>query len=434
VEECGPQEHAISFRAGPRAGIVESRFGVGIPSDHLVRKIAAWVDKAELSPLISSYKFKGGRPYQPRPMLAVLLYGMTEGVRSERELEEHCKYDQRYRFLNDGHTPDDRTFGRFIDRVGPFVDDILSEVLKEARSQGMAKAHEVAVDGCKVPANTSWWDHRKESTKTPSDPDARLMVSHGRPIVGYNVQIALDTADDIIVGAEVTNKEVDWHVAAQVMETTEQQLGELPCAMVADSGYESSSSIEELGEMGIDTVIAPREGLTEHLRLDENYELVCPIGKPIVFVGESPRKDGRIVANFRPEGGCARCPRVKDCGFKGKRLQLTPGDDPSAKFRNKDRVESDKYQGALIRRRSVERPFASLRCHDNFGRFHRRTLRKVRVEFLLWVISYDLRVLLKLFIRIFPLIFATLKAIFMQLSSETSRRISRLQLNAILER
>ena len=129
--------------------------------------------------------------------------------------------------------------------------------------------------------------------------------------------------------------------------------------------------------------------LNHDLHLNEEQELVCPKGKRIVQ--SCVTKNGaRPIAHFRPEGGCRGCP-LRDCPFRGKQIQLTPGDDPSAKYLNEQRVNSEAYRGALSRRKLVEQPFASLKQHDKFGKFLRRGLAKARVEFLVWVISFNVR-------------------------------------------
>jgi transposase len=357
--------------------------------DDTVVGIQRFVDALDLGPLLRTYLRKGGHPYHPRVLLAVILLGMSEGVRSGRDLSNHCKWDARYRWFTGGEVPSARTFDRFYNRIAPFVDDLFAQLLAGARQTAQVTLNEVAIDGTKVPSSASWWRFRKESTLAPTDPDARIMASHGRTIYGFNAQIALDTQSGLIVGADLTNVEVDWHLAGHVADTVKRQYGEYPVTIIADAGYESPTSIEALGDRGIDSIIALKMELNHALRLNEEQELVCPIGKRIVQ--SCVTKNGtRPVAYFKPEGGCRGCP-LSDCPFRCKQIQLTPGDDPSAKYLNEQRVNSEAYKGALSRRKLVEHPFASLKQHDKFGKFLRRGLAKARIEFLMWVISFNVR-------------------------------------------
>jgi hypothetical protein len=269
----------------------------------------------------------------------------------------------------------------------------MRQLVDQAKIKLNLKINEVAVDGTKVAGNASWWKYRKESEEPPSDPDARLMNSHGRSSVGFNAYIAVDTTVDFIVGGDVSNDQSDWHLAPAILECVKEQSGELPAVAIGDQGFESPEAIEKVSEMGVDTVFQPREGLPESLHLNDMGELVCPAGKELIQISATPNH-GRMLANFRPEGGCRDCPLSKTCAFKGERIQVTDGGNPVSKYLNKARYDSDAYQGAMIRRRKVEKPFAQMKHHDGFDRFRRRGLTKVRAEFQLWVLSYNMRKLL----------------------------------------
>jgi hypothetical protein len=328
------------------------------------------------------------------------MFGMKDGVRGQRPLQEHCRYDARYRFLTGGHVPDDRTFGRFLLRVGPFLDGIFAQVVAEAKTKGLAKVNEVAIDGTKVSGSASWWKGRAGSEEASSDPDARMMVSHGRGVFGYNMQVAVDTESGLIVGIDVVNEENDYHQAPNILERVVEATGEIPAAAVSDTGFVSPEAIGAVGDMGIDTVFCPKEGLPESLVLNEMREVVCPAGKPVVAASLTSN-NGRPVQHHRPEGGCRGCPLGDSCAFKGKTTQIPPETDLAAKYLNKERYESEAYAGAMMRRRKVERPFAQMKCHDRFDRFHRRGLPKVRAEALLWGISFNIRMIFRAFSRLF---------------------------------
>lgn len=116
-----------------------SGLGKGIPKDHPVRALAKRIEELDLSKLMDAYDKKGGIPYHPAHMLAVVIFGISQGVRSERDLQECCLFDIRYRYLAGGHTPDDRSFGRFLIRVAPYLDELLAQTRKAARKMGMGR-------------------------------------------------------------------------------------------------------------------------------------------------------------------------------------------------------------------------------------------------------------------------------------------------------
>jgi transposase len=388
--------------------------GANVQKNHPARVLAQTLEKMDLGFVRQIYARRGGYPYEPVHLLGPILYGMSQGVRTGRELEEACRYDDRYKLLAGGHTPDDRTFERFIVKISPFLDELLSQVLVLARSKGKARGNEVALDGCKMPGSSSWWKSKEDSTEKPSDPDARLMNSHGRRMVGYNALIAVDTADGLIVGAQVSNEQNDFHVVPDIIEATLCQLGEYPAAALADAGFDVPESILYLEEAGIDSVVAPKTPVSDALYEDEDGRLMCPAGKSLVLVGTMAKdKEGlRRYDSYRPQGGCRGCPLKANCSFFRKTLDVPEGADPGAKIRNRVRFQSATYHRAMVRRRSVETPFAFLRRHDGFERFRGRSLDKAKAEFRLWVASYNLRKILRTFkslVKLEKLLFELLK-------------------------
>ena len=399
------------FRGPVEDSLFPEVLGARVPEGHLVREIARMLSEMDLDFLTRMYSHRGGVPYQPHNLLGVVLYGMTRGHRTGRELEQECIFDDRYRFLMGGQTPDDRTFDRFIERIEPYLEKHLQKILSAARGRGMAKGNEVAIDGCKVPGSSSWWKHRADSQEKPSDPDARLMNSHGRRMVGYNALAAVDTADGLIVGAELVNDQNDFHAAPVAVKAVGSQLGELPAVAIADSGFESPAGIAAVEDMGVDTVFACRDNLPECLVQNEDGHVVCPVGRVLVKRPTTKtQSDGRVYDVYRPEKGCRGCPLTKTCPFKGKSVEVPVGDDPAARFRNRERVFSQAYDGSMTRRRGAETPFAFLRRHDRFERFRGRCLKMARAEYFLWVASYNLRKILRRALEGFGHIFGAVLA------------------------
>jgi hypothetical protein len=73
----------------------------------------------------------------------------------------------------------------------------------------------------------------------------------------YNAQAAVDSANQIIVVAEVTNKPTDRGQAEPMMEIVKDNVGQLPCQMSADAGYFSSDAVSNLTALGIDVYMPP---------------------------------------------------------------------------------------------------------------------------------------------------------------------------------
>jgi len=92
-----------------------------------------------------------------------------------------------------------------------------------------------------------------------TDPDSHIMPAAGGKhfIQAYNAQAAVDSAHQIIVAAEVTNKPSDRGQAEPMMEVVKNNTGQLPRQMSADAGYFSSDTVNNLTAQGVDVYMPP---------------------------------------------------------------------------------------------------------------------------------------------------------------------------------
>jgi transposase len=73
-----------------------------LPADHLAWFILDVVDQLDLGPFLAAYRADGhGRAaYEPRMLLAVLLYAYCTGIHSSRQIERRCTEDIAFRVLS----------------------------------------------------------------------------------------------------------------------------------------------------------------------------------------------------------------------------------------------------------------------------------------------------------------------------------------------
>src|SRR5471032_2014131 len=92
-----------------------------------------------------------------------------------------------------------------------------------------------------------------------TDPDARSMATSGRGsgVVGYNVQVAVDTEHHLIITHEVTNVGTDRSQLSNVSKETKATLEVDKLDVVADRGYFNGEEILACEEAGI-TVKIPK--------------------------------------------------------------------------------------------------------------------------------------------------------------------------------
>ena len=90
-----------------------------------------------------------------------------------------------------------------------------------------------------------------------TDPDARSMATSGRGtgMVGYNVQVVVDTKHHLLVTHEVTNLGHDRTALAPMAEKTRSVIEHAPLTVIADRGYFSGPQIKACEDQGITTLV-----------------------------------------------------------------------------------------------------------------------------------------------------------------------------------
>src|ERR1700759_5603569 len=258
-------------------------------------------------------------------------------------------------------------------------------------------------------------DQTGESQISLTDPDSPAMAAHTHVAVGYNVQIAVDAKHKLIAEQQVTNQVVDMGLLAQTAEPAKEVLGVERIAVVTDRGYFKIEDIEACEKAGIDPYVPrPQRGPSVRaglFRKDEfSYDptsdsFLCPAGQPLYPYSSSLMR-GLKKVNYRNSRPC------RDCAI---RSQCT-----ASQFRSVSRLENeavlDRMQARIAqrpdildqRRETVEHPFGSIKQWMNQGAFLMRGLEKVRGEFSLTALAYNLRRVLN--IVEMPKLIATLPA------------------------
>ena len=110
-----------------------------------------------------------------------------------------------------------------------------------------------------------------------TDPESRIMKGADGFVQGYNAQAAVEPVLQLIVGQTVTQSANDKEQLLPLIEAIEEQSGQRPAEVLADSGYCSEQNLEKLDsdenpERRLEGYIA-----TERQKHDE-YKQPCPRG------------------------------------------------------------------------------------------------------------------------------------------------------------
>ncbi|MBZ2176070.1 transposase [Schnuerera sp. xch1] len=115
------------------------------------------VEEMNLSFLNSAYSSRGRKPVAgPKTMLKILVFAYLNRKYSARDIEDACKYDLRFRWLlNNGKTPDHVTINRFRNKIYPFMDEILDQLVSLLIEQKEIDLKSIYIDGTKIEANAN---------------------------------------------------------------------------------------------------------------------------------------------------------------------------------------------------------------------------------------------------------------------------------------
>jgi len=134
---------------------VTVRLGDCLPPDHLARFVVDTIAQLDLSAIYIRYGPRGGQPYAPEILLALLFYGYATGVFSSRKLERATYETVPFRFLAGNLHPDHDTLATFRKTFLPELKDLFVQVLLLAQFAGVLKLGNISLDGTKIHADAS---------------------------------------------------------------------------------------------------------------------------------------------------------------------------------------------------------------------------------------------------------------------------------------
>jgi hypothetical protein len=231
-----------------------------------------------------------------------------------------------------------------------------------------------------------------------TDPDSRSMATSGRGsgVVGYNVQVAVDTEHHLIVTHEVTNTGSDRSQLANVASQAKDVLGADHLDVVADRGYFNSTEILACEQADI-TVTLPkpmtsgaksdgRFGKQDFVYLLTEDVYRCPAGEKLTY-RYTNEEDGKTLHRYWTTA-CPRCPLKSQC-TKGAERRITRWEHEHVLEAVQQRLDENP-QAMRQRRETVEHPFGTLKMRMGATHFLMKRLPKVATEMAMHVLAYNL--------------------------------------------
>jgi transposase len=304
---------------------------------------------------------------------------------------------------------------KLIVQIGEHVEAYLKELERrdDQEERGTGGAHAEALEA-KIEALKqrklryerfqAWLLSRGQEQLSLTDPESRAMKrGKGRGTeVCYNVQTAVDSKHKLIVACEVTNDPGDRDWLSPMALQAKDVLG-CRFAAVADVGYYHGHEVKACLEAGITPYVSrPITSANGKLGLfskdDFTYDraadtYLCPAGARLTFRFDTVELGRHI--RYYATSACAGCVLKQQCTRnKGGRRITRWVDEPlleEMEQRVRNRPEVMKRRKEL-----VEHPFGTMKRAWDYGYFLMRGLEKVRTEFSLTVLAYNLRRVLNL--------------------------------------
>jgi transposase len=231
-----------------------------------------------------------------------------------------------------------------------------------------------------------------------TDPDSRSMATSGRGsgVVGYNVQVAVDTKHHLIIAHEVTNDGTDRAQLTNIACQAKDALGVDELQAVADRGYFSSDEILACDKAGI-TVTLPkpvtsgveakgRFGKQDFVYLSDEDVYRCPAGQKLAYHFTNEEKG--LVLHRYWTSACQNCAIKQRC-TTGKERRITRWEHEHVLEAVQKRLDKNPH-AMRQRRQTAEHPFGTLKMRMGATHFLMRRLPKVATEMALHVLAYNL--------------------------------------------
>ncbi len=236
-----------------------------------------------------------------------------------------------------------------------------------------------------------------------TDPDTRKMPAAHGTVVGYNAQLAVDAKHKLIAAADVTNEVTDLRQLADVALEAKANLELKAADVVADAGYYNAAEVSRCVERGLtpyipksDTSANTARGLfgKSQFRYDAAQDVyVCPAGAELTY-RFATYELGRELRYYRASG-CNQCALKGRCTRNKANRTITREENEHLMEAMAERMkrQPEKFK---LRKTLAEHPFGTIKRWFGYTHFLLKGLVKVRCEWSLTTLAYNLKRVLNL--------------------------------------
>ncbi len=261
-----------------------------------------------------------------------------------------------------------------------------------------AKIEQLQVRQAKYQDYLAQMEVRGDSQLSLTDPDSRSMPKSPKAPVAYSVQAAVDSKHHLIVAQDVTNEVTDRNQLSPMALEAKAMLGIEAGKVVADMGYSHGQELKTCVEAGLEPYV-PRPETSANRKLglfgkeQFSYEVDsdtyrCPAGETLTFRFDTVEK-GRHIRYYKTST-CGQCTLKEKCTRNKEGRRLTRWVHEEIIEQTQQRVEANPEM-MQQRKQLVEHPFGTIKHWWDQGHFLMCGLEKVRAEFSLSALAYNIR-------------------------------------------
>jgi ABC-2 type transport system ATP-binding protein/transposase len=216
----------------------------------------------------------------------------------------------------------------------------------------------------------------------------------------YNLQAAVDSENQVIVGMDVVTNEVDHGLLPAMMQRVEDTVGMSADVCLADTGYCDEETLLAVESGGKDVLMPPQEPNKEKRESefqsasfahDQTRDvLICPAGRELAF--RRLRKTDSGTYKVYTARGCKSCPFYERCagGKKSRIVSRSIVWKMRESMRRRLRTDEGKAQYAL-RGQTVEPVFGQIKTDMGFERLLLGGLEGAKAEVALVCLAHNVK-------------------------------------------
>jgi transposase len=245
-----------------------------------------------------------------------------------------------------------------------------------------------------------------------TDSGCRTMKNHGNLEPSYNGRIAVDSKKKLIVAYDIDNNAGDRQSLAGMSSQAKEELGVANLVVAADKGFHSAPELQRCLDKGITPYVpkpdhsgggAKLHGATPEFAKDKfvydpsSDSYLCPAGQRLTFSSGhhktwSSNPEGEDFRYYTTKACLVCAHHLKGCTTNKEGRKVTRGEYEEAVERTDALRETPEGRAMVeLRKTLVEHPFGTIKRAFNQGYLLLKGQRKVKGEFGLTCIAYNLR-------------------------------------------